>query len=397
MSAKKWPNGYREIYSRLKSSVASGSLRPGQKVPSIRALAAEMGVAKRTVEWAYDLLISEGHLVSQVGKGTYVNPALRGATPVKKKPRPTLIDGSPSPEGGIFQLGVPAFDLFPLAQWRRLAAECARSISIADLRSAPGAGSLPLRHAIASYLGIFRGFTCDPSQVIITAGYADSMGLIATALKAQDGKFAVEDPGYFRNASILEGAGIFPTDALAGENGLDVEAFLRDHSDTNYLVVTPSHHSPLSGSIPLALRRKLLTWARLKKAWIIEDDYDGEFHYDRQLIPALKAEDHADRVIYLGSFSKTLFPSLKLGFIVVPWELRARVNEIQAHRSAPSLLTQQIVCRFVERGYLARHLKKMRRAYFARRKAVIEAIEIAFPDLFLKMIAIDFSPVQKDR
>jgi GntR family transcriptional regulator/MocR family aminotransferase len=372
-------NGYQIIYERFKTSIEEGTLRPGQRIPSIRALAEELGVAKRTVEWAFELLNGEGYIDARGARGSFVSAMTASRPRMRKvKPKPLLPD--PPPKRSPFQPGVPAFDAFPLALWRRLGAEAARRQAEADLPLPGAAGYRPLREAIASYVAVSRGFSCAPEQIFITSGYPDSLSLLARAMALKNEKVVVEDPGYFRVPHILNEEGVAFTPSRATEEGFDKDYFLTNHSDAKALLLTPSHHSPFASSLSLEARRVLCAWAGRENAWIIEDDYDGEFHYERKLLPAMKAEDSSDRVIYLGSFSKTVLPSLRLGYIVAPTALQPALYRAAEHRSGPAIFPQQHLARFLAEGHFLRHLKKMRGLYAKRRAMVVRAIETVFPD-----------------
>jgi GntR family transcriptional regulator/MocR family aminotransferase len=379
-----WPTGYKEIRERIKANILSGALAPGARVPSIRALAQEIGVAKRTVEWAYDLLISEGYLLSEGSRGTFVNTSISITISPKREPRAelSLADSNEQNKIGYFRPGIPAFDKFPLKLWRRLANQCLSEVSADDFLSPSGIGFRPLREAISSYLGLSRGFSVSPHQVFITNGHSESLDLILRSLQERGLKIVIEEPGYFATKTVLKSFDANYYLTPSGTTGLDVGSFLKQHSNSELLITTPTHHSPFAVSLPLPERQRLLAWASKKKRWIVEDDYDGEFHYEKQLVPALKSHDFNDRVIHLGSFSKTLLPSLRVSYVVVPKSLQARFFEVASVRSGHSVLSQRIIAQFLTEGHFARHLKKMRVLYKERRAFTINAIESVFPGRF---------------
>jgi GntR family transcriptional regulator / MocR family aminotransferase len=379
-------NGYLGIYERYRANILSGALKPGGRVPSIRVLANELGVAKKTVESAYNVLIGEGYLLSRGAKGTIVNPELNvriNSRTHKTASRPVFAKEEASLRQGDFRLGVPAFDAFPIKVWRRIAAHAVHYSTAADLDYPSPTGYLPLKRALASYLGVSRGIPCCADQIFVTNGYNDSMELILKTLYQRDEKFVLEDPGYFMTPRILASRNIDFRLSPAGAAGLDVAAFLAKHQDARFLSLTPTHHNPLVGSMPLAARRGLLAWAARKNAWILEDDYDGEFHYEQRLIPSLKSLDEKDRVIYIGTFGKSIMPGVRVGYIVAPASLQPRfLASAMVSRSGQSILIQKILARFVSEGHFFKHLKKMRTLYRERKRLVIAAIEKVFPGRF---------------
>ncbi len=378
--------GYKEIYERYKKSILRGTMVPGAKVASIRALASELGVAKRTVESAYDILIGEGYLVSHGAKGTYVSPDLgarsQQLTSKKHLEKPSTQE-VPELNKGAFRLGVPAFDAFPEILWKRISSKAIKSMSKEDLDHPGFHGYWPLRIAIASYLGISRGVFCSAEQVFITGGYNESINLILRILHHNGGKFVMEEPGYFMAHRILKQNAIEFDLAPVGTEGMNVSEFLAKHSNAKIVLTTPTHQSPLSHVMSLPNRCRLLEWAEKKNAWIIEDDYDGEFHYTKKQIPALKSLDNADRVIYVGTFSKSILPAVRIGYVVVPKSIQDLFFEkAQTLGSGQPVIIQKILHSFLSDGHFYRHLKKMRAIYEKRRRFVLDAIEKVFPDKF---------------
>ncbi len=386
MTKRRHHNGYLDIYERYRANILSGAIKPGARVPSIRMLADELGVAKKTVESAYDILIGEGYLLTRGAKGTIVNPEVKvrvGSRIPKIAPRPVFANEDVSMRQGDFRLGVPAFDAFPIKVWRRIAAHAVHYSTPADLDYPSATGYLPLKNALASYLGVSRGITCFPEQIFVTNGYNDSMELILKAMYQRNEKFVLEEPGYFMAPRILASRKIDFRLSPAGANGLDVPFFLAKHQDARFVLLTPTHHSPLIGSMPLAARRALLAWAARKHAWVLEDDYDGEFHYEKRLVPSLKSLDEKDRVIYIGTFGKSIMPGVRVGYIVAPASLQPRfMAAAMVSRAGQSILVQKILARFVSEGHFFRHLKKMRPLYRERRRMVIAAVEKVFPGRF---------------
>lgn len=380
--------GYKEIYRRIRKSIQNGSLRPGDKVTSIRNLSSELKVAKRTVEAAYDMLIGEGYLVTKGSRGTIVNPELiiRTTSPEKKiqindselasimKLRETK---------GLFRLGIPAMDHFPYKTWLLISGRVIRKLEPSDLLNPPVTGYRPLREAIANYVNVSRGISCSPEQIIITSGYKHSLALILNTLAQKSDKVVFEDPGYIFGFKLLKRM----VDKLyfnpVDSQGLNLEFFKKHNSDAKFVVTAPTHQSPLTVSLSLSRRHELLEWARSKKSWIIEDDYDGEFHYTKRVIPALKSLDGSDRVIYVGTFSKTIMPSIRTSYIVVPAATVSNFLETsEIFETSQPLLPQKILASFIQDGHFYKHLKKMRTLYQERRRYVIHALEKTFPKVF---------------
>lgn len=369
---------YRQLYLRFRQALDQGRLRPGDRVPSVRALAAELNVARGTVEMAYQQLIAEGFLVPRGPAGTRVSPQWHRAEPA------VAATAAPAPElpathtGGLplpLQLGLPALDAFPRKLWNRLAARQLRRAGPEGLIYPDARGHAGLRAAIATYLGLSRGIVCSPEQVFVCAGYRAGLDLIVRTLLAPGDACWFEEPGYFIARRALQAAGLALAPIAVDGAGLDVAAGLAQAPRARCAVVTPSHQSPLGVSLSLPRRLALLEWAQREAAWIIEDDYDSEFRYQGQPLPALKSLDDQGRVLYAGTFSKVLFPGLRLAYVVVP---AAQVAAFAAsadrlHNHAPQLL-QATVASFLAEGHFARHLKRMRTLYRQRRRWLAEAL-----------------------
>lgn len=380
--------GYRDIYRRIRKSILNGSLKPGDKVTSIRSLSSELKVAKRTVEAAYDMLIGEGYLVTKGPRGTIVNPDLV----IRQKSHDRIIQLN-DPElvsimkireqDGLFRLGTPALDQFPYKTWLLISGRVLRKMDPGDLLNPPVTGYRPLREAIANYVNVSRGISCSPEQIIITSGYKHSLALILHTLAQKSDKVVFEDPGYIFGQKLLKRI----VDRLyfnpVDSQGLNLTYFKKHNSDAKFVVTAPTHQSPLTVSLSLSRRHELLAWAETKKAWIIEDDYDGEFHYTKRVIPALKSLDGHDRVIYVGTFSKTIMPSIRTSYIVVPAVTVTRfIETAEVFETSQPLLQQKILASFIHGGHFYKHLKKMRVLYQQRRKFVTRAIEKEFPGVF---------------
>jgi GntR family transcriptional regulator / MocR family aminotransferase len=381
---------YRQVYLRVRSEILSGRLAPGARLPSSRTLASELGVARGTVVAAYQMLAGEGYIASDRARGTSVSLAL----PRVHKPR--LLKkfgakvgklheehiGTPA-RPFLFQVGSPAWDAFPRKQWTRIAARVARQLDTEQMTNPhlhDVMGYEPLRRAIASYLQISRDIECSADQILIAAGFQGALGLIAQALLKPGDKVLVEDPGYFFARNLLQHASLRLVGGKIDDGGLDVAAAVRSAPDAALALVTPSHQFPLGMTLPIDRRLALLDWADRRRAWIVEDDYDCEFHHRGVPPPALKSLDRNGRILYVGSFSKVLFPGLRLGYLVLPGAVVERfVRVAAAFFPTPSIMIQKSVAGFIAQGHFARHLSRMRTLYTRRRKALVAAIESTMP------------------
>ncbi|KQW54425.1 PLP-dependent aminotransferase family protein [Variovorax sp. Root411] len=377
---------FRQIYERYRSAIEQGQLRPGDRVASARGLASDLGVARGTVEAAYNQLMGEGYFSSRGQAGTVVSPSLPPHRPARREPRHA--DG-PVPGGSLtqprdpppLQLGIPALDAFPRKLWSRLVARQARAMNAADMFYGDPCGHPPLREAIAAYLLVSRGVSCHASQVLVTGGYRASLALVARTLLKKDDRVWVEDPGFPPTLEVLRAVGQHAVPVPVDDDGLVVARGLRKAPKARMAIVTPSHQAPLGVSMSLARRLQLLEWASQANAWIVEDDYDGEYRYAGAPLPALKSLDGHHRVLYAGSFSKVLYPGLALGYVVMPESLRTRFEEAARTWSNGSpQITQAVVADFMRDGHFSRHLKKMRLLYARRRAMLVAGLLKAFGD-----------------
>lgn len=379
---------YLQLYRRYREAIASGKLKPGDRVPSVRSLASELNLARGTVESAYGMLTSEGYFVARGAAGTIVSPRLRNL----RDPGKAIVVANPereslrSPHASLgvalpFQLGLPALDAFPRKVWARLAGRNVRTLETAAMTAPDPAGYMPLRDAIATYLGISRGITCSPQQVFVTTGYRGALELVCRTLLRAGDQGWFEDPGYINARWCLECAGMRLTPVPVDEEGLDVGAGERRAPLARFAVVTPTHQSPTSVALSLPRRLELLDWARRNRAWIIEDDYDSEFRYHGRPLPALKCLDRDERVLYSGTFSKVLFPGLRLAYLVVPASQVGKFQDMAYNLSGSgSILRQAMVADFIEQGHFARHLRKMRTLYGKRHGYLVDALVQTYGD-----------------
>jgi len=374
---------YRQIYSRFRGAIASGLLSPGERIPAARALALELGLARSTIEAAYALLGAEGYVETRGQAGTIVSPGLAGPAALalaRDRTERTPAASAPASEPAAsftrpFQMGVPALDAFPRKIWARLAARSIRATQTEDMVYPPAAGLMPLRVAIATYLRLARGIDCMPAQVFITAGYRNTLELATRALLVPGDGVWIEDPGYPPTADLLAHAGMTLTPVAVDGEGLDVARGIATAPGARAVIVTPAHQSSLCVSLSLPRRLALLDWARQAGAWIVEDDYDGEYRYVSRPLPALQSLDRHGRVLYAGTFSKVLFPALRLAYLVVPEAQVDRFERASAtFGGGGPALTQAIVTDFIREGHFARHIQRMRRLYAERRRATAEGL-----------------------
>jgi GntR family transcriptional regulator/MocR family aminotransferase len=370
---------YRQIYDRFRGAIASGILNPGDRIPSARALTKELGLARGTIETAYSLLAAEGYIQARGQAGTIVAPDLMPRTPIAI-PMPKSrsdIASSFRPDSILpFQMGLPALDAFPRKIWARLGARCARAMQPSDMVHPAVYGLPALRAQIAAYLGVSRGIDCSPSQIFVTSGYRHSIGLVAHALLEAGDRVWVESPGYPPTRELLGHLRVAAVPVPVDRDGMLVSDGIKLAPRARAAVVTPAHQSPLCVSLSLARRLTLLDWAARNKAWVIEDDYDGEYRYVSRPLPALKSLDRDGRALYAGTFSKVLFPGLRLAYLVVPEAQVERFEQIsQAFAGSSPELTQAIVAAFMKEGHFARHIQRMRKLYAERRDATVAGLE----------------------
>ncbi|MEI7036576.1 PLP-dependent aminotransferase family protein [Fulvimonas yonginensis] len=368
-----------QIRLGILAAIGSGALAPGTRLPSWLALAAQLGVARGTVKAAYERLADAQVIVSSRPGGTRVadHPVLAGL------PMPPA-DGDSPPAAyrhllaapGVFQMGVPASDGFPTRLLARLRAQTARAEAAAPAVYPDPRGEVELRREIAAHLALARGLECRPSQVFVTAGFAGGLALALQVLGAEGGRAWMENPGFFQSRRALELARVAPVPVPVDEEGIDVAAGIECAPDAALALVTPGQQAPLGATLSLRRRTELIAWAARTGAWIVEDDYLGELQLKRRAAPALASLDRGGRVIHIGSFSKTISPALRLGFVVAPAGLGERFAEVaMCLGSAPGPAVQQAVATFMREGHYMRHLRRMKRVYAARGDALQSALE----------------------
>jgi GntR family transcriptional regulator/MocR family aminotransferase len=386
----------RQIYARLRAAILSGQLQPGTQIPSSRELARELRVGRNTILAAIEQLTNEGYLQSARGSGTFVHRTLpydgRFAVPkavrraVRAKPyaafptrirKLTQLPALLPPSGDLrpFLPCVPAVDAFPFALWGRLAAHYWRRPPVQLFSLGEAAGYAPLRHAVADYLGQARAVRCEPEQVIIVSGAQQALDLVARVLLEPGDTVWMEDPGYQGARASLMASGARVVPVPVDDDGLSVKRGRALAPRARLVYCTPSHQFPLGHTMSLARRLELLAWARQTRAWILEDDYDSEYRYGSRPIPSLQGLAESDQVIYTGTFSKVLFPSLRLGYLVVPDALVDTFSIVRSIATGPSsTMEQAVLTRFIEQGHFGRHLRRMRALYQERLMSLQEAV-----------------------
>lgn len=388
---------YRQLYEGIREAVLSGRIAPGTRIPSTRDLADDLEVSRTTVLTAVNRLAAEGFLETKVGSGTRVSRDIRPlGEPGGGEPAPAaetdaasglgdrgrrLADlTSPTParrdQPAPFQPGIPALDRFPTEEWARVMGRAWRDAGHVELTYGDPAGEPALREAIAGHLRGARGLSCTAEQVVVTAGTQQGLDVATRMLIDPGAPMWMEDPGYAGGRSPGRAAGADVVPVPVDEEGLQVAVGRRRSPDARLAYVTPSHQFPLGVRMSLRRRLELLEWATERNAWILEDDYDSEFRFEGRPLLPLRGLDRTDRVLYLGSFSKTLFPSLRLGFLVLP---EALVDPVRSFRATvdqhPPTVPQLALAEFIDSGRFAHHLSRMRDLYEKRHDVLAEALE----------------------
>jgi GntR family transcriptional regulator / MocR family aminotransferase len=398
---------YRWLYDVLRSDILSGRLRSGARLPATRDLAAQYGLSRGTIVSAFDQLKSEGYLEGNVGSGTYVSKVLpeellhvasRTAPEISSRKkrhrrisaygrRLSLFSNLELRPTRAFRANVPALNLFPAALWAQVAARRLRRVSTSLLLACDPLGYLPLRSAVADYLTTSRGVKCVPTQIAIVSGVQEALDLVARIFVNPGDRVCVEDPGYPGATIAFKAAGAKVLPLAVDDEGMKLDAAALRRARLVY--ITPGHHFPLGITMSLARRLQLLASARKSDTLILEDDYDSEYRYSGRPVPALQGLDHHGSVLFTGSFSKVLFPSLRLGYLVIPPDLLDYFSAALSitTRHAP-LLEQAVLCDFITEGHFARHLRRMRQTYAERVSVLLECARKSLNGL------LEVSPVE---
>ncbi|MES2179462.1 MAG: PLP-dependent aminotransferase family protein [Gemmatimonadota bacterium] len=385
---------YRRVYDAIRTRILDGSLRRGAPLPSSRALAGDLDVSRSTVILAYEQLRAEGYIEGRMGAPTRVSAtlpdrslrapgfaerrpsAIHGGRPsaramrIVASPRERELAGKPP---RAFRVAVPAVDIFPVDTWGRILAKRWGRAPARALAYGDPFGYLPLREAIAEYLASARGVRCEAAQIMIVNGSQEGLDIACRVVLDPGDSAWMEDPGYFGARGALTAAGAHIANIPVDEHGLVVKQGIRQAPDAKLAFVTPARQMPLGVTLSLARRLELIEWARASNAWIFEDDYDSEFRYTGRPLAALHGLDPDGTVIYSGTFSKVTFPSLRLGYVVVPPML---VEAFEATRHflnySPPYLEQAVLCDFMTEGHFERHIRRTRAVYHERQQLLVE-------------------------
>jgi GntR family transcriptional regulator/MocR family aminotransferase len=387
-------SAYRWLYSALRAAILEGRLRPGARLPATRDLATQYRLARGTIVTSVEQLKSEGYVQARTGSGTFVSNTLPdellqvaarakpNLPPQQQRNQPRKISAyaqrvhlfpnfAPRPTRA-FRPNLPALDLFPTTLWAQVAARRLRKVSTNFLMGCDPLGYLPLRHVVADYLNTSRGVNCTADQIAIVSGAQEAFDLVARIFLNPGDRVCMENPGYIGAATVFQSVGAKISYVPLDEEGMKLRANTLRHARLVY--VTPGHQFPLGITMSLARRLQILESARKSGALILEDDYDSEFRYAGRPVPALQGLDRCGLVVFTGSFSKVLFPSLRLGYLVLPTDLADRVSATLSitRRHAP-LMEQAVLCDFITAGHFGRHLRRMRQIYAERLNVLLHS------------------------
>jgi GntR family transcriptional regulator / MocR family aminotransferase len=392
-----------QMYRQLREAILSGQLKKGHRLPSTRLLAQDLRVSRMTVVNAFDQLTLEGYLAGNVGRGTYVSDQLpdeklrvkccasnldtqmpeRLTTPTKLFSRQgqrylgTELDhGIASTVCIPFQPGIPAIDEFPIEAWSKMRRALWKKLGVANLSYGDPAGFQPLRTAIAEYVRAYRGVKCDDQQVVIVSGTQQAVDAVAKLATDPGDHVIFENPGYGRCRAVFLAANNTIVPVSIDRCGLNVDEAIAKAPNARIAYVTPSHQYPMGVTLSIERRIQLIEWANRNGSLIIEDDYDAEFRYCQRPIPALQGLDHGARTIYIGSLSKVVYPSLSMGYAIVPKPMVSPFVKAISLTSRPSPTFEQMaICEFIASGNFARHLRKMRSIHEQRRTVLVNCVE----------------------
>ena len=395
---------HRDLYDALRAAIVEGRLAAGARLPSTRDFARQLGVARGTVVAVFEQCVAEGYLATRTGAGTFVATTLpdawfRAATRAAPRAEPLAtpmtprlsswgrsLDVAPFPlvtrrATRPFHAHIPALDAFPREEWGRLVARHGRQASAALLADTDVRGHRPLREALAEHLRVARGVVAPADRLVITPSVQQALDLVARLVLDPGDRAWIEDPSYVGARSALAATGATLVPIPVDDAGLDVAGGIARAPDARLAYLTPAHQAPLGVTLSLDRRSMLLEWARRSGAWIFEDDYDSEFRYEGRPVPALQGLDGTGRVVHAGSFSKTLFPALRLAYVVVP---DALLDPFLAAKSIADRFTppfsQAVLAQFIADGHFGRHLRRMRELYAERRAALLGALAIEVGD-----------------
>ncbi len=398
LDARKKTPLFRQLYQQLRTAILQGRIKTDYRIPSSRDLMEQLGVSRTTIVTAIDLLIAEGYLQTFHGRGTFVGSEIpdeqilpEGVAPdeiqrcsdesnhlneygksLQGLNRETWYTGTPK----AFCPGEPALDEFPVDIWSKIVRRVWKSLAPIDLSYGEPAGYSPLRSQVAEYLAVHRGVNCDPEQVMIVNGTQQAVDVVARLTLEQGDQVLFENPGYInaRDTFQKQGAEIIPVPV--DHQGAVFEKVIQKHPKARLAYVTPSHQFPMGVILPVERRLELINWAKENESLILEDDYDSEYRYSQKPLPCMQGLDRASRIIYVGSFSKVVFPALGLGYAIVPPQMVSAFENALRLSSRPASQVDQIVLsEFIREGHFIRHLRRMRKTHALRRQVFVEQIQ----------------------
>ncbi len=398
---------YRQLYDWFRAAIIKGQLTPSQRIPSTRSLAAELAISRVSVLAAFEQLFAEGYLETIVGSGTFVTRSIPDKTwtlsPIQRQPIRVgghrmvsrfakafldMRERSQWENRGPFRVSQPALDRFPSEIWAKLVTRHAKAETTTSMEYSDPAGYLPLRESIVEYLGTVRGVRCEASQVVMTTGSQQALQIAGRVLLDPGDRVWMEEPGYIGARQALSTTGATFVSIPVDDEGLDVAQGIRRSPTARVAYVTPSHQYPLGMKLSATRRMLLLDWATSNGSWIIEDDYDSEYRFESRPLASLQGLDTDARVIYVGTFSKVLFPALRIGYVIVPKDLIAAFIEVRhATDIFSSTLYQRVLTDFINEGHFGRHVRKMRMLYMERRNVLASALSKNFGNSLKMMVA----------
>lgn len=395
---------YKQLYSSIREAILTGRLKSGQKLPGTRSLSEELKISRNTVVLAFEQLMIEGYIESKTGAGTYVTKDLpdkffegrkaSGSSENKISAPLIKFDKKFGPPEYIrrkieedkihpFQNGLPSLDDFPFIEWFKIINKTSAFISPKNFGYTSSTGYSPLKEAISDYLGTYRAVDCTPDQIIITNGSQQGLDLISRVLLEENKNVLLEDPCYFGSKSSVQWTKAKTFPVPVDYEGIDIDYAAEHYPSPDFIYTTPSHQYPLGSIMSISRRLRLLEFANKNNAWIIEDDYDSEFRYAGNPLPSLQGMDKFSRVIYIGTFSKVMFPGLRLGYLVLPNKEMVRpfaVAKAITDRQCP-ILEQIALTRYITDGLFTKHIRKMRMLYKARQEFLIKELNTQLGDI----------------
>jgi len=390
---------HRQVYEGYRAAILCGKLLPGQLVPSSREFAVDHGISRFPVLHAYSQLMAEGYFEARPGAGTYIasnlperlmsvsaesQPERNGGGGLRNVSRrsslyPRIELNRASRIWGPFRVHQPAFEHFPFRIWSSLINRHSRNPGARVIHDIDPMGSRRFREAICDYLRSSRAVHCDPEQIMVVSGSQQALDITARVLLDSGDSVWVEEPGYKLGLAAFEAAGCRLIPVPVDNDGMNIAVGIGLKEDARAALVTPSHQYPLGSTMSASRRMQLLDWAQSCGSWIIEDDYDSEFRYESRPIASLQGMDTHARVIYIGTFSKVLFPSIRVGYIVIPADLVERFAAVRlAMDIFPPYLHQEVLTDFMVEGHFGAHVRKMRQVYKERRRALVDSIDKEF-------------------